>query len=497
MIKKEKSTLNMRTSIVIFLISISIVGNVGVQEARAQGLPVIDGVNLFENTSTALNTILTHVKNYVLDPLAWVLSKSTLQSIVKSTISSINKSGNGAPAYVTNLASLLKSTGDTQANSFISQLQTNGSIKSPFQTAVASYAQNNYLQSTSNTGFFTQNAFTLGKVSPNPTMAYNGGIFTQQGGGMSALMNAWSYQANNPFGASALATAALGSQVSAAQDQVKTEVGWGQGYLSQRPASSVTTTGGSTSKTTASNPLSLSGIATDLTKSIQTPGSTIKASLEKAAGSGIDTLVNSHTLGEILTSLLGQLINQVVGPGGLSGTTQPSSSGSTYFTQTDPSQATINNNLTTSFTSTISDQITQVLQFQKNWTTINTAALTANTALSNSTCYPNAQSIITSAVQPVLSQAATALAQASAAIVALKKVQSELPPASSTSDQTAAISQVSTDYSNLVQGSTLPSATDISFAQVQSADNSGSTTTPPTLYTQMTQLTAAAQRCHA
>ena len=496
MIKKRKPTLIARKSIVIFLISLCFMGNVFVEKAHAQFAVAEIGLNLFENTSTALNTILSHIKSYVLDPLAWVLSKSTLQSIVKSTISSVNKNGSGSPAYVTNLSSLLKSTGDTQANGFISQLQTNGSIKSPFQTAVATYTKNNYLQSTSNTGFFTQNAFTLGKVSPNPTMAYNGGIFTQQGGGFNAWMNAWGYQANNPYGASMLASEALGSQVASAQNQVVTEAGWGQGYLSQRPASSVTTTGGTSAKTTASNPLSLSGIATDLTKSIQTPGSTIKASLEKATGSGIDTLVNAHTFNEIITSLLGQLINQIVSPGGLSGTTQPASSGSTYFNQTDPSQAAINNNLTTSFTSTISDQITQVLQYQTSWTTINTAALTANTALSSSTCYPNAQGVIANIVQPVLSQASAALAKASAAIVALKKVQAELPPAISTANQATAISQVSTDYSNLVQGSTLPSATDISFAQAQSADNSTSTTTPPKLYTQMTQLTVAAQKCH-
>ncbi len=480
--------------LILVLVSITTVP----ERADAQWA-VIDPTNLVQNTVSAVANLASHVKGYVLDPLAWVLSKSTLQSIVKSTISSINKSGNGAPAYVTNLQTLLKSTGDTQANSFISQLQTNGSIKSPFQTAIASYTRNNYLQSTSNTGFFTENAYTLGKVSPNPTMAYNGGIFTQQGGGMSALMNAWTYQANNPFGASMLAAGALGTQVSAAQQQIKDEAAFGQGYLSTRPASSVTTTGGTTQRTTANNPLSLSSLATDLSKSIQTPGSTIKASLEKAAGSGIDTLVNTHTLGELITSLLGQLISQVVGPGGLAGTSQPSSSGTTYFNQTDPSQVTINNNLTTSFSSTISDQITQVLHFQSNWTTINTVAIGASTALSNSTCYPNAQTTITNIVQPVLTQASAALSQASSGIVALKNIQNQLPPVNSKTDQSAVIANISKKYNDLLNSTTtpsLPSATAIAYAGAQSIDTSASTTTPPTLYTQMTQLTAAAQKCH-
>ncbi len=448
---------------------------------------------------TELETTLNITQLAVLNPVAWAVAKSLLQSVVKSTISSINKNSNGTPSYGTNLASTLKSVGDTQANSFLSQLQTNGSIKSPFQTAVASYTKNSYLQSTGNSGFFSQNAYTLAKVSPNPTMAYNGGIFTQQGGGMSAFMNAWSYQANNPLGAATLAQGALGSQVAAAQDQVKTEASWGQGYLSQRPASSVTTTGGSSSKTTASNPLSLSSLATDLTKSIQTPGSTLKSSLDKAAGSGIDTLVNAHTFTEVITSILSQLINQVVGSGGLAGTSQPSTaSASTYFNQTDPSQATINSNLTNSFSTTISNQIIGVLQFQQNWTTINSAALAANTALSSTTCYPNAQATITNIVQPVLTQASSALAQASGAVVALRNIQNTLPSPNSTTDQTAAISAASTAYTSLLSSTSspsLPTATALAYAQAQSQDTGSSTSSPPSLYTQMRQLTTAVQKC--
>ncbi len=477
---------------------------------------VIDPTNLVQNTIGAINDVANHFLTYILNPLAWALSKSLLQSVVKSTVNSINKGPNGSAGYTTNLAADLKTAGDTAANSFIQQLQTNGSIKSPYQTAVATAVGNSYLQSTSPTGYFTQNAYTLNKYSSNPTALYNGDLV--HGGGLTAEMNAWSNPANNPFGATMIAQNGLASVVENAKSLKLDEMNWGQGFASSRGTCNTTTTGKPTQVTSVAG---INQVLTSLTSlsansgcpnsPIKTPGATIKATLDKSLGSGVDSLVNTHTFGELLGSILSQLINQVVGSGGLSGTSKPSTSattitnpvtgatattpaGSTYFTQTDPTQTSINTTLSSQFSSTITQQITQLQGFIANWNIINNAALAANAALSRSACMPNAQSLIASTVQPVIQQASTEISLATSGITTLQNMQTQMQSiASSTSDQSATLSTISTSYTTLL--GTLPSASDIAYAANQSQDSSGSTSTAPTLLTQMNQLSAEANRC--
>jgi hypothetical protein len=305
--------------------------------------------------------------------------------------------------------------------------------------------------------------------------------------------------------------------VANAQSVQKQELTYGQGFLASRGSCNTTTTGGSTAQTASANSAasaltstltsltSLSANSTCQSSPIQTPGSTIKASLDKSLGSGIDTLVNAHTFDEIVSSILSQLVNQVI-TSGLSGTSQPTTTTvpatattpattttvPSYFDQTDTSTAGVNAQLTTSFASTISGQITTLQQFQTNWTTINNAALAANAALSVCTA-PGlyTQNVITTEVQPVLQQAATELQAASSGISSLQSIQQQLNTASSSTDPTTALANVSTAYTNEL--AVLPSASDISYAQNQSIDTG--TTTPTSLYTQMIQLAASTASC--
>jgi hypothetical protein len=463
---------------------------------------VTGALNLIKNTLTAIATgsiaassgltavtsVNTLAKDTILDPIAWAVSKAILQSVVNSTVNWINHGFNGAPGFATNLNSTLQAVGDTAANNFISQLATNGSIKSPFQTQIANAVSTNYLQSTGKNGFFAQNAFTLNQASPNPT-AFLAGNFSQ--GGWNAWMSAITNPQNNPYGAYALASAGVSQQVAGAQNTQKTELNWGQGFLSSRGNCPTTTTGGSS--TGSSGATSLSQNSTCQSTSIQTPGSIISGQLNKALGSGVDTLVTAHQFDEIVGALLGQLTNAVIGSGGsgggLAGLSQPSSAtgGTTYFAQTDSSQAAINATLSTNFAATISGQLTAIQQFQTEWNAINSAAQTALSDLSSpGTCYPSPQNAITTIVQPVINQAATSLSQAASSITALQKIQAELPSASSTADQTAALTQASTDYSSI--SGTLPTPQQLQNAQTQSVFDA--TSTSPSLITQMNTVIA-------
>ena len=457
---------------------------------------------------TELETTLNITQLAVLNPIAWTIAKSVLQSVVKSSVSSVNKGPNGSPQFVTNLGTQLQTVSDTAANSFISQLATNGSIQSPFQTSVAAAVGNSYFQGTGSGGFFTQNPYTLNQVSQNPAGFYSGNI--AQNGGLTAWNSAWGTPANNAFGAQMLATNALGQQTSIATQNQQAELSFGQGFSSSRGKCTTTTTG-SSANSIPGLLTSLSPNSTCQSSPIQTPGSTIKAALDKSLGSGIDTLVSAHTFDEIISSILGQLIGQVIGgSGGLSGTTQPSGAstgttgsgtpaGSTYFDQTDPSQAAISSSLGSSFASTIATQITNIQQFQAQWTKINGAALAAQNALSVTTCYPNAAATLSGTVQPILTQATNSISQANAATTQLTAIQTELTSASTDSTtQVTTIQDATSKYTALVSPqapavSILPSPSDLAFALAQSTDTG--TSTPPSLYSEMNQITQAAQTC--
>lgn len=246
---------------------------------------------------------------------------------------------------------------------------------------------------------------------------------------------------------------------------------------------------------------SLSGSAPCLGQSIQTPGTAIKASLDKALGSGIDTLVSARDFDEIVNALLSQLINQVIGPNGLLSTSQPSAAtgGVPYFDQSTPAQTSANTNINTSlnssFVQALQGQITALQQFQSNWSVINTAAQNAATALNAHSCPVNQQTLATQ-VQPVINQAAQALSAASYFISQISAIQNALP-SSSDPNATVELAQISANYSALLATTTpyaLPNSTDISFAQTQSIDSGTSTT--PSLYTRMNQIANnAAQAC--
>ena len=64
-----------------------------------------------------------------------------------------------------------------------------------------------------------------------------------------------------------------------------------------------------------------------------TPGSVISSSLNKALGSGQDSLVQASMLDEIIGALAGKLVNQVLSSSGLSGVSQPQNGQPSYLSQ--------------------------------------------------------------------------------------------------------------------------------------------------------------------
>jgi hypothetical protein len=468
-----------------FLLSLMLVSSVSVfsfprntDAVGGVGDTVVEvGPNLLTNTLNTAQAVAGHLKGYVLDPLAWTLSKAILQSVVKSTVNWVNNGFNGSPAFVTNLSSTLMNVANTQADSFLRQITTNSAIRSPFQGLVASAVSSSYNRG-ANGGFFVQNPYTLNKVTRNDT-AFLKGNFAQ--GGLNAWFSEVMNPANNPAGATMIAQGSLGSQVASAVATRSQEVNWAKGVLSFR---------GSCPKNTPGKATSLSGTDTCAGAPIKTPGTVIEAQLEKSLGSGVDTLVSAHTFDEIIGSVLSQLVNKVVGSAGLSGVSQPTSTGRSFLNQTDTTQTSTNASLATSFRQSLTTQTAQLTSFIQEWQTIIAAAQAAKNAVqSTPSCAPVATNLLATVIQPAIDQGTTEISRGQSALAIIAKIQNEVSGASLTTVQ---ISQASTEYTNLSSSNTLPDASEIAFAQSQSTPTN-SANAAPTLITQLTNVSTSAQ----
>lgn len=473
--------------VALLAVLIAVPASLTVAPRKAQAvLPVVDFLNYAINGVTANAAGSLAVKEYALDNIAWVVAKVALQSVVKSTVNWINSGFNGSPAFVTDLSNNLQQVGDAAANQFISQYTSSLSINSPFKDAVGQAVLANYYLSTSRDGFFLQNPYTLNQVSPND-QAFLAGDFSQ--GGFAAWLNASLYPQNNPLGASELAKTALTGAVAGQQEQRKTELDWGRGFLSWRGDcnySQNSQTGQITNLSYGS--VDLNSTDKCISYSIETPGSVIEGQLQKVFGSSVDQLVTADELNEVVGALIGQLVNQVFGGGGLTGLSQQSAGGGgSYISQatspTQYTQATNATNPSSAFLTTLGNEQTLIQQYKSNWQTILNAATAAKTACAAATSQADA----------VIAQANTAIANADSILNSLNQIKNTLiqTQASGSTAQASAISTATAEYQALLASPQMPTSDQISYAATQSVTSSDPSS--PTLLDQMNQLASTAQ----
>lgn len=483
-----------------------------------------------------VNVVQTHVTSVLsslqlTNPVFYRIAQAVLSSIVKSTINWVNSGFNGSPAFVTNLQGTLLQAGDTQAQLFIQQYLADGSVNSPFRDAVGQAALSAYLQRTSGNGFFTQNAFTLGQVSPDPSAFLHGDISQ---GGLSAWLVTTLGPGNNPYALQNALDNALNGRVAGAQGSLLTQLGWGNGFksfqgncapvvssaafttargmkvisnptigtLQTGPTLNTPDTGASLGGNlagSAANTVSLNSTDPCAGQPIKTPGTIIMAGLEKSLGTGIDQLLNAKEFDELVNALLSQLLNQVIGGGGgLSGVSQPSATGQSFI-----NSASTNTGLSsgvavaTAMAQVVTTQSASLQQYVADWQKILTAATNAKSALSTTTCVPNAQSLITGTVQPIIDQATAAISRGTAANDKLQGILNQIVNVATANDSTLQSAQISTAYSNFSADASTPSLSDIDYAAQQANDTTStsavSPSVTPSLLTQMNTLTAQAK----
>ena len=428
---------------------------------------------------TAVATTLAQVNSYVLQPLAMVLSGNLLKSITASVTAFVTgkSNGTGKAQFTTNLQGTLQTTGDVQALAFFAQMKGSNS---PFAAAITSSLTNNYLQNTSLAGFFSANQCTLSKSSPNIN-SFLAGNWSQ--GGIGAWFALTTQNQNNPYTLYQTSQSQLANVVGGAQSAQLEQLGWGQGMSSW--------CGPTTSSSSAAPCTNKNGTP----GKIQTPGSTISASLNKALGTDQSKLVSMGSAGSGINSILSSvgtvlktmaLVTTIVNggkSGGLLGVSNTSATSrntsaftqyqSTPFLGVAPSAIIQSAPSLPASGSTMSNNISQ---YQSAWNTISVAANTASTsvvALANDTSCATqasaAQTALTTEIAPVFAQAATASTNIATANAMVQQAQND-----SVTDTTG------TAYANDV--TTLqamsPTSADVANAQ-QNAQAFGAATANP------------------
>ncbi len=485
------NTLSLKTKAVVVVFSLALLVTSTTYPHRAYaflGVGDVVAVNLEQS-----------VRSNALNPLAYTVAKIALNSLSKSVVNWVNSGFNGSPAFVQDLNQTLLSVGDAEATRFIDQFVNSGTLQDvPWKDDIAQTVLSGYLRSTSNDGFALDNPYTLNQVSEDPQAFVNG---DWSKGGLDAWMSLVLNPANSPRGLLHITQNALNSRVSGAKDAKTTELSWSNGFNSFRGKcpdnTSGTFTGGGTNTggalsfssdaALAKPPTVLSTTDTCAGQPILTPGSLISQAINKhLVDSGVDQYISADSIGEIVSALMGQLVGNVLGGGGLAGVSAPTSGGGRSYIDkaADPSTQTAASaslNLSNSFLQTLGQQTGLITQYKTAWTTIGTAASQAKAALSGASC---------PLVDSTISDAGTNVGIGTNALNELQKITTQFTLAvgqDPTSQQTV-IADATASYEALQAGGTLPSSSDISYAISEGVERQAGPGTSASLLTRMNQM---------
>lgn len=405
---------------------------------------VLDPTNLVQNTVNAVEAIDGTLLKRVLDPLAWAVAKTAIQSMTRSIVTWINGGFNGSPAFEQDLTRSLRQLGDTTAQNFLTQLANESAVHSPFIDDLIKNVGAGYYLYTGRDALKERLRYTLSKSSTNDK-AFLAGDFSQ--GGWDAWFAAFSNPANNPYGAQMYAAQELANQISGNAEKRVQELSWGGGFLSWR--------GDCTKDSDGTDATALAEIDDCQSYSVQTPGSVIEQTLIPNLNSPLHQLELADSFNEIVGALATQLVSKVLGGGGLAGVSQPSQGGgrSTLSSATDASQYSTSS-LGTGFAQTLTTTITRISQYKANLVSLKGAAERAKSA-----CTSNS-SVMTDPIESTITRATIGVAEANDVLASLQAMSVTVAgnQASGASTQSSDMVRVSSDYQALIASSIFPSS---------------------------------------
>ena len=408
-------------------------------------------INEIANVAAEIELYADWINTYILQPVAFIKSGNLMKSLTAGVIKFVTgvTNGTGASQFVQNLQGNLQTFGDKQASAFLSQFKSNSN--SPFAASIVSSLRKNYLQSTSLAGFFSANKCTLTESSSDVN-GFLAGDWSK--GGITAWFALTTQDQNNPYMLYQKSQSRLNSLVGSAQAARSAQLSWGQGFLSWCGAADSESSGSESndnvSCSTASDCTSgyceyddITGASTCKARNgvnpgdpctnsdgtsgtIKTPGSVIKASLDKVLGGNQDKLVQvgrmAKELGGVMNSIatVWNTVNfakSILGGSGSNdglfgfGTSvMTSSSNSSAYDQASTTDVYTGVATDSALTS---DMPSRIEKYKTAWDTIKASANTASTSVKSliKTCTDNAAAAGASATFKTAATAQVSAAQ--------------------------------------------------------------------------------------
>ena len=310
----------------------------------AQAFLGVDVPNLVQNTISAVKTFALHLKEFVLDGLAWAIAKAIVSRLVANLVDWINSGFKGSPAFLSDFEGFLLGALDQAAGKFIyEELGEVGSfICSPFKLDIQIALALKYQTARESKPY---EGCTLSGVIDN-IEGFLDGNFKE--GGWKDWINITSQpEKYTPYGQLLTAEAGLQARLVNSKGKELAHLNWGQGFLSGKvceilgspsdgapvtvknvpdlkPSTIGTIDVNAPAKTPIqSNTAAASSLSAPSSKekcTVSKPGTTIANALNKSLGAGQDSLIAADEIDEIIGALIGQIANAAItGAAGLLG----------------------------------------------------------------------------------------------------------------------------------------------------------------------------------
>lgn len=394
-------------------------------------------------------------KEVVWDTIANAAAKAALQSMAQSMTNWAASGFDGSPTFVTNYRNHMLQVQDGAVEDFLTQLQSDGRIQSPFSSTIAQDIRETYYRGTGTGSFGASNPYTLRQSCAND-QAFLSGDFMQCG--LSGWFSTWTNPANNPIGSSLFASDALLSEARRAGTTRTEELRWGDGFLpaqncgTEGSAEGETATEGGSEDTTGGEGEATEGeVSLSETQSTQncatrTPSSVVAHSANKFfVDLGVDIGVAADEIDELIANFFVNLVtDSLQGDGGLAsgsaGTGRPAlgTDGNTGTPTAPRSCSSIpttggnppSSNAINAVTLSIDNLFSSIEQFQSRWQSIKDVAEQAKTKLlscgasdtPSSTGTPsNAQRLYDNEVKTALDRATSSIDRASQSLIKLEE----------------------------------------------------------------------------
>jgi hypothetical protein len=331
-IKKRKTV----ATVVVFAVLLASFSPIFAVSAKAQFV-VWDPGNFVPN-------VAGQTKDYGLDAVAWTLVNVVIERMAASTVNWINSGFEGSPAFVTNPSAYFTDIGDKIAGQYIFSNPNLNFLCGPISAKIRLALAQNYLNE-------RVWQCTLTEVGRN----IEDFMDDFSNGGWDSFFEITQNQHMNPIGAYLQAESEMFEQIASEKDLADKDLLQGKGFLSYKKCKE--------NATKICMGVDASGNCADYDcaeadKETLTPGSVISDQLNNVLNTGNNKLAAADEINEIVSALLNQLINHVVGGigSGLRGLSGSDSNDSQSFT----SQLLNNNSLVDYFGNTQDTSILDV-----------------------------------------------------------------------------------------------------------------------------------------